>query len=163
MRNQVEHRQYEWHKKHQEDMGIRSMMRQEHVAFLERRMPEGTRLGKYVYMPRSIPGGKRYMQESFTKLCALENEMGRLPDWFITCTMNIKNPAILSQLRPGESPYRRPYVVMRVWEEYTAELKKDLFKKGVLGECEAWAMVLEHQGRGVPHLHIVMWVADCPG
>jgi hypothetical protein len=103
------------------------------------------------------------MQESFTKLCALENEMGRLPDWFITCTMNIKNPAILEALRPGESPYKRPDVVMRVWEEYTAELKKDLFKKGVLGACEAWAMVLEHQGRGVPHLHIVMWVADCPG
>jgi hypothetical protein len=74
-RNQIEHRQYEWHKKHQEDMGIRSMMRQEHIDFLERRMPEGTRLGKYVYMPRSIPGSKRYMQESFTKLCALESEM----------------------------------------------------------------------------------------
>ena len=73
-RNQVEHRQYEWHKKHQEDMGIRSMMRQEHVDYLESRMPEGTRLGKYVYMPRSIPGSKRYMQDNFTKLLALEND-----------------------------------------------------------------------------------------
>jgi len=70
---------------HQEDMGIRSMMRHEHVAYLERQMPEGTRLGKYVYA-RSIPAASATCRKGFTKLCALENEMGRLPDWFITCT-----------------------------------------------------------------------------
>jgi len=126
-------------------------------------MPEGTRLGKYVYMPRSIPGSKRYMQESFTKLLALENEMGRLPDWFITCTMDINNPTVLASLRERETPYERPDVVMRIWEEIISEVKRDLFKNGVLGKCEAWAMVLEHQGRGTPHVHIIMWVADCPG
>jgi len=103
------------------------------------------------------------MQESFTKLLALENEMGRLPDWFITCTMDINNPAVLESLRPHETPYERPDVVMRVWEEVCAEIKQDLFKNGVLGKCEAWSMVLEHQGRGAPHVHIVMWVADCLG
>jgi len=162
-RNQVEHRQAEWHRKHQEAMATRSMLRAEHVQYLENRMPEGTRLGKYVYMPRSIPGSKRYMQESFTKLLALENEMGRLPDWFVTCTMDINNPTVLESLRERETPYERPEVVMRIWEEIIAEVKKDLFKNGVLGKCEAWAMVLEHQGRGAPHVHIIMWVADCPG
>jgi formylmethanofuran:tetrahydromethanopterin formyltransferase len=53
--------------------------------------------------------------------------------------MNIKHDAVKDSLRPGETPYERPDIVMRVWEEYTAELKKDLFKKGVLGKCEAWA------------------------
>jgi hypothetical protein len=158
-RNQVEHRQYEWHKKHQDDIGLRSMLSEEYVRFLQRNMPEDTRLGKYIYMPKNVPGGRRHMQESYTKLTALENEMG-IPDWFVTATMNLSK--VEKFLREGETPYERPDVVMRVWEEYTAELKKDLFKKGVLGECRAWAMVLEHQGRGAPHVHILIWVADCP-
>jgi len=93
---------------------------------------------------------------------ALENEMG-IPDWFVTCTMDINHPTVMASLRPAEDPYDRPDVVMRVWEEIFAELKKDLFKRGVLGECRAWAIVLEHQGRGAPHVHILIWVADVPG
>ena len=103
------------------------------------------------------------MQESFIKLLALEDEMGRLPDWLVTATMNINHPEVLASLRPRETPYERPDVVMRIWEEIGTELKKDFFKRGVLGDVDAWAMVLEHQGRGAPHVHIVMWVAECPG
>ncbi len=108
------------------------MLRAEHVQYLESRMPEGTRLGKYIYMPRSIPGSKRYMQESFTKLLALENEMGRLPDWFITCTMDINNPAVLESLRLHETPYERPDVVMRVWEEIVRGNQEGPIQNGVL-------------------------------
>jgi len=42
--------------------------------------------------------------------------------------MDINNPTVLESLRPGETPYERPDVVMRIWEEISAEIRKDLFK-----------------------------------
>jgi len=105
-RNQVEHRQYEWHKKHQQDIGLRSMLSADYIRYLERNMPGDTRLGKYVYMPKNILGSRRYMQESYTKLMALQSEKG-IPDWFVTCTMDINHPRVLESLRDGETPYDR--------------------------------------------------------
>ncbi len=47
---------------------------------------------------------------------------------------------------------------MRAFHLRLAELKRDLFDVGVLGACVAHVYTVEFQKRGLPHVHILMWI-----
>ena len=164
---QIKARQNEGLIRHQEEEArIRTSLSADQAEYLrnqvQRQYPEAE-LGRYIYHPAAIPGSRRYYQEKYTDLLALKGEMGRNPEWFLTVTMNLKHPKVLAQLPDGADPLDHPDVVTRVWEEIWAKIVDDVVDKGRLGKCQAAAVVREHQGRGAPHLHMLIWVEDCPG
>ena len=63
-------------------------------------------------------------------------------------------------LNPGETPYDRPDIVNRVYEQKRNELLRDLTKGHVFGDCDAHVAVIEFQKRGAPHCHILIWIKD---
>jgi hypothetical protein len=77
--------------------------------------------------------------------------------------MNLNHPKVIAMIPPGADPLDHPDVVTRVWDEIWAKIIEDVVKKGRLGKCQAAAIVREHQGRGAPHAHMLIWVEDCPG
>jgi hypothetical protein len=164
---QVKARQAEGHIRHQEqEMRNRTALSTEYVQFLERaidRQHPGAKLGRFLYVPKEIPGSRRYYQTKYTDLLSLKTEMGRNPDFFLTVTMDIHHPRVKEMIPPGVDPLDRPDVLCRVWEEIWHKIIDDVAKKGRLGKCLASAIVREHQGRGPPHAHMLIWVEDCPG
>uniref|UniRef100_A0A914YGP9 Helitron helicase-like domain-containing protein n=1 Tax=Panagrolaimus superbus TaxID=310955 RepID=A0A914YGP9_9BILA len=116
---------------------------------------KGKRLGKVRLMTRRYRGGKRYMHYKFHNGIAINRRYGR-DDLFITFTGNPTWREILENLRPGETWLDRPDLICRVFNLKAAEFLKDLIKRGVLGKVNTYKLALEHQKRGMPHLHILL-------
>ncbi|PIA35178.1 hypothetical protein AQUCO_03600084v1 [Aquilegia coerulea] len=77
---------------------------------------------------------------------ALVQKFGK-PDLFLTMTCNPKWDEIINNLLPGQTPSDRPDLTTRVIHAKCEELKKDLFKKSVLGKAAAYVHVIEFQKR----------------
>ena len=83
------------------------------------------------------------------------------PDYFITMTCNSKWPEIKELLKDGQSPQDRPDIVARVFRLKKDQLMQDLKSAGILGKVVAHMHVVEFQKRGLPHVHILIILADC--
>uniref|UniRef100_A0A914Q1I1 ATP-dependent DNA helicase n=1 Tax=Panagrolaimus davidi TaxID=227884 RepID=A0A914Q1I1_9BILA len=117
----------------------------------------GKKLGKIKLMKRTYRGGARYMHHKFRNGVAITSKCGK-DDLFITFTGNPGWKEIVENLRPGETWIDRPDLVCRVFALKSAEFLKDIIgrKRGVLGEVKAFKLALEHQKRGMHHLHILL-------
>ena len=73
-------------------------------------------------------------------------------------TANPHWPEILRELRPGERPCDRSDLVHRVFNLKMDQLEKKL-KENALGTYQAMVRVVEYQKRGLPHLHLLLWVS----
>ena len=51
-------------------------------------------------------------------------------------------------------------MVCRMFNSKLAELKEDVLKRKVLGRVVAHSYVIEFQKRGLPHVHMVLWLHD---
>ena len=51
-------------------------------------------------------------------------------------------------------------MVCRVFNAKLAELKEDILKRKVLGRVMAHSYVIEFQKRGLPHVHMVLWLHE---
>jgi PIF1-like helicase/Helitron helicase-like domain at N-terminus len=65
--------------------------------------------------------------------------------------------AIVENLLPGQQPTDRPDLIARVFILMVRELLKDL-REGVLGPYQAHVYTIEYQKRGLPHIHILLWI-----
>lgn len=99
------------------------------------------------------------MHRRYYDAMAVVQKFGK-PDLFITMTCNPKWIEILRELEPGETAQDRPDVTVRIFHAKCEELKKDLFVHGVLGRVVARVHVIEFQKRGLPHVHILLILAD---
>ena len=82
------------------------------------------------------------------------------PDIFLTCTANPNWPEILDNLLPNQSGSDRPDIVSRVFHLKLKELLHDLLERNALGHVSAFVYTVEFQNRGLPHAHIVLFLAD---
>ena len=69
------------------------------------------------------------------------------PHLFITYTASGKWEETKESCFPGQDPKNRPDIVDRVFNAKLEELKKDLFKRHVLGRVRAYSYVIEYQKR----------------
>nr|XP_017217380.1 PREDICTED: uncharacterized protein LOC108194955 [Daucus carota subsp. sativus] len=118
-------------------------------------------VGKRVVLPSSFTGGYRYMQQNFQDSLALCREYGH-PDLFITFTCNPKWVEIqraVADAGCGDASVR-PDLVARVFKMKLDAMMSDLMKKHALGRAIAAVYTIEFQKRGLPHAHIVLWLAD---
>ena len=105
----------------------------------------------------SYPRGKRARIQDLNDSLALKARLG-CPDYFLTMTANPHWPEILRELRPGERPCDRSDLVHRVFNLKMDQLERKL-KENALGTYQAMVRVVEYQKRGLPHLHLLLWVS----
>ena len=81
---------------------------------------------------------------------------------FITFTANPKWVEIQRELRrfPGQTASDRPDIVSRVFDLKVKELLKDLKTRNIFGECLGLVRTIEYQKRGLPHMHLLLFLSD---
>ncbi|CAA0825383.1 Unknown protein, partial [Striga hermonthica] len=115
--------------------------------------------GKRIILPSSFTGGARNMIQNYQDAMAICRWAG-YPDLFITFTCNPKWPEILRFLGPKNlRPEDLPDIVCRVFRSKLKQLIKDFREKQIFGEVKAVVYTVEFQKRGLPHAHILFFLA----
>ena len=107
----------------------------------------------------SFAGSPRWYNAKFQDGMAICREYHK-PDFFITMTCNPHWPEIKAELIQGQSAQDRPDIVARVFKLKKDQLMQDIKTGGVLGKVVAHMHVVEFQKRGLPHIHILVILAD---
>jgi hypothetical protein len=113
-------------------------------------------IGQRFILPSSYIGGARHMYQLLLDSLALARVFGS-PDYFLTVTANPRWPEIVAELLPGQKPQDRPDLISRVFREKIRILMNKI-KKGLLGKYRAFVYSIEFQKRGLPHIHILIWI-----
>ena len=79
-------------------------------------------------------------------------------DFFLTMTANPNWPEIKAALLPGQSSADRPDLVNCVFCLKVQELMDDIHKQGVLRRAVAHVWTTEFQKRGLPHVHLIIFL-----
>ncbi|XP_053202450.1 uncharacterized protein LOC128387301 [Panonychus citri] len=122
---------------------------------------QSLRAGRRVILPSSFTGSPRNMFTRYQDAMAVVRHCGK-PDYFITMTCNPNWPEISGSILPNEKWYDRPDITVRVFSGKVDEMKNLLMKKKIFGRVTSLICVIEFQKRGLPHLHLLLNVAnDC--
>lgn len=114
-------------------------------------------IGQYVILPSTFTGSPRYMHEKTQDAMTYIRNFGR-PDLFITFTCNPEWPEIKAELFPGQRSYDRHDIIARVFNLKVKSLMKLLTKNSIFGDTKAFIFSVEWQKRGLPHVHILLWL-----
>jgi hypothetical protein len=115
-------------------------------------------IGKRMILPSSHTGSPRHMFQLFQDSMAICRTHHK-PDLFITMTCNPNWPEITSALLPGQKPEDRPDIVSRVFNLKKDAFLHDLKKNKIFGQVAAMVYTIEFQKRGLPHMHLLLFLA----
>ncbi|KAL6620651.1 hypothetical protein ACP70R_035790 [Stipagrostis hirtigluma subsp. patula] len=120
---------------------------------------EASATGQRVCLPGSFVGGPRWYYQNYQDCVALCRRFG-CPDLFITFTCNAAWPEIREALSsiPGQHPSDRPCIVDRVFHMKLILLMDDITKHSFFGPILGVVYTIEFQKRGLPHVHIIVWL-----
>ena len=108
---------------------------------------------------KSLVGSPRWYNARYHNSMAIVKKFKK-PTYFITMTCNPHWPEIKDNLGRGQTAQDRPDLVARVFKQQKDQLMNDLVKGDLLGKHIAHLAVVEWQKRGLPHVHILLIVAD---
>ncbi|CAN1135098.1 hypothetical protein LINPERPRIM_LOCUS15732 [Linum perenne] len=113
-----------------------------------------------IILPSTFTGSVRYMKQLFLDGMAICHYFGN-PDLFITFTSNAQWPEITNAFIQDVGPCGedKPSVVVRVFRMKLLHLKDDINKQQIFGRAVAGMHTVEFQKRGLPHVHILVWLA----
>ncbi|CAN1164819.1 hypothetical protein LINPERHAP2_LOCUS25791 [Linum perenne] len=114
-----------------------------------------------IILPSSFTGGMRYMKQLFLDAMAICHCFGN-PDLFITFTSNAQWPEITNAFKNivGSHGEDKPTIVARVFRMKLQHLKDDINDHHIFGRTVAGMHTIEFQKRGLPHVHILVWLAN---
>ncbi|XP_074278222.1 uncharacterized protein LOC141601816 [Silene latifolia] len=119
---------------------------------------DSSSIGKRLVLPSSFPNGDRFMIENYGDAMANCKWFG-FPDLFITFTCNPLWPEIVRHVKErGLTPDERPDIITRVFKIKLDQLINDIKNKNIFGKVQAVVYTVEFQKRGLPHVHIVLWL-----
>src|SRR6202522_228737 len=118
---------------------------------------DANNLGQRIILPSSFSGSSRFMIQNCQDALAI-NRHFRGADFFLTMTANPNWPKIKAALLPGQSSANRPDLVNRIFCLKVQELMDDIFKRNVLGRAVARVWTTEFQKRGLPHVHLIVFL-----
>src|SRR5260370_27468635 len=117
---------------------------------------DANQLGRCIVLPSSVKGSDHHMSQLYQDSMAIAREFGPA-SYFITVTANPQWKEIQSALLPGQAANDHPDLVVRVFHEKLSLLFKHL--KSVFGHQVACVHAIEYQKHGLPHAHILLWIA----
>jgi hypothetical protein len=118
---------------------------------------EKRRVGKKMILPATHVGSPRYMNAKYQNAMAIVRAHGK-PDLFITMTMNPNHPDVIATLLPGQVSLDRPDILARVFKGLLDMLIEDI-KNNIFGDVVGFVYSVEYQARGLPHTHILVFLA----
>ncbi|MFN7880106.1 MAG: helitron helicase-like domain-containing protein, partial [Sphingobacteriia bacterium] len=118
---------------------------------------ERQRVGRVMILPATFVGSPRYMNARYQDAMAIVRTHGK-PDLFITMTMNPNHPDVMAALLPRQRSPDRPDLIARVFKGLLDRLITDI-KEGIFGKMVALVYSIEYQARGLPHAHILVFLA----
>lgn len=98
------------------------------------------------------------MQQLYQDSMAIVRRFGK-PDLFLTFTCNPQWPEIQAALLPGQTAAERFDIAARVFRMKLDATLEAISKRWVLGRPVARIHVVEYQKRGLPHAHILVFLA----
>nr|CAD2188042.1 unnamed protein product [Meloidogyne enterolobii] len=129
-------------------------------SYLEKRAREtGKPLGRKVILPPTVTNSPRYIEKHFQDAMSLVRKFGK-PDLFVTMTCNSQWEEIKENLYEGQVPSDRPDIVDRVFYLKVKALMKEITKAKIFGRDICWMYPVENQGRGLPHIHLLLTLLD---
>jgi len=152
----IEHNEMEYVKKVQDEYNLRSILPKELIKAMEKPLKKGETLGKVHFMPITTKGSRKYMQAKYADAMAMCRKLGK-PTWFLTFTGNPEWPELKQKLK-GLKYIDRADAVVRYFKDKLEELRVDIEKNEVLGPCEGLVYSIEHQKRGMPHAHMLIFL-----
>ena len=114
-------------------------------------------LGRRYILPATFQGGTRDMMENLQDSLAISRKFG-VADLFLTMTANPKWPEVLNALLPGQTAADRPDLASRVFHQKKQHLIKLIDKEKLFGSMVARVHTIEFQKRGLPHMHLLIWL-----
>ena len=144
----------EWIREHQKD--IRADLYNGLADAMDAEDTDASKLGRRIVLPSSYISGDRFMQQLYYDSMAIASEY-RIPHYFLTFTANPKWAEITRELFEGQTAADRPDLVARVFHTKILELLKEI-RKGLLGPYRAHVFTIEYQKRGLPHMHLLIWL-----
>jgi Helitron helicase-like domain at N-terminus len=114
-------------------------------------------LGQRVILPSSYLGGPRDMHQRYLDGMAIARHFKKI-DLFLTMTANPNWPEIKQELLSGQTVSDRPDLVARVFQLKKKALMKAILDDGIFGPCVAHVYAIEFQKRGLPHMHLLIFL-----
>ncbi|KAL3119856.1 hypothetical protein niasHT_005916 [Heterodera trifolii] len=156
--NRIERNDLDHLKAIQAKKNYRQLLAREYIAAMEkgvRQQGPNAKLGRVFLMPQTFAGSRQYYQGKYADLMTMVRHLGA-PTWFVTFTGNPKWPEVEEALRVRQNYAHRPDIVCRIFMDKAAEFIKDVTERGVLGKVAGWCYSVEHQKRGMPHIHMLL-------
>ncbi|UYV69439.1 hypothetical protein LAZ67_6003616 [Cordylochernes scorpioides] len=116
-------------------------------------------LGQRIILPSSFVNSPRYLAEYTQDAFCYVRKFGR-PDLFITFTSNPSWEELSAALLPGQKQLDRHDITARVFRQKLVKFIGALTKGQLYGATVAWMYCVEWQKRGLPHAHILVWLAN---
>ena len=116
-------------------------------------------VGKRIILPSSFTGSPRAMAQKYQDAMSVVTEEGP-PDLFVTFTANPKWPEIVNNINEYETTADRPDIVARVFNAKKKVFREDILKNEIFGKIKALVDVTEYQKRGLPHVHMLIFLED---
>ena len=118
---------------------------------------DANQLGQRIILPSSFSGSTRSMIQLCQNALAIGRHFGS-GDLFPTATCNPQWPEILQELSPGQKSSDRPDLIVRVFRLKMHELLHEIFHNHVLGKPVAKVYTIEFQKRGLPNMHMIIFL-----
>ena len=115
------------------------------------------KIGKILILPSNFTGSQRFLNQNYMDSMSIVNRYGK-PDFFITMTCNPYWKEISENLEHYETSIDRPDIVVKVFHQKVQEFKELVIKRVVLRKCIAYTYVIEFQRRGLPHMHLLLFL-----
>ncbi|XP_034945195.1 uncharacterized protein [Chelonus insularis] len=118
-----------------------------------------TNIGKMIILPSLFSGSPRNMLQHYQDSIAIVRKFGK-PDIFVTMTCNPNWLEIKENLFSKQTAADRPDIVTRVFNIKKNALIDMIVKERHFGEVLAYVYVIEFQKRGLPHMHMLITLAE---
>ncbi|XP_074327708.1 uncharacterized protein LOC141665621 [Apium graveolens] len=128
---------------------------------------DSSKIGKSFILPAGFVGSKCYMQQNFQDVLVIYHYVGH-PDLFLTITCKSMWDEIqqMMKLIPGGTPQNNRDIIARVFRLKLNQLLDDIKKKksfleNALEKATIFIAVMyvaEFQKRGLPHVHMLIWL-----
>lgn len=114
-------------------------------------------LGQRIILPSSYLGGPRDMHQRYLDGMAIARHFKKI-DIFLTMTANPNWQEIKRALLHGQNATDRPDLVSRVFQLKKKAIMHLILKEGIFGPCMAHVYAIEFQKRGLPHMHLLLFL-----
>ena len=114
-------------------------------------------IGQRIILPSSYLGGPRDMHQRYLDGMAIARHFKKI-DIFLTMTANPNWIEITRELFRGQTVPDRPDLITRIFQLKRKALMNAILKEDIFGPCLAHVYAIEFQKRGLPHMHLLLFL-----